>query len=319
MSYQQPYASPSPEGAASTQYVGTQDPNERRLPFYGAGFGVASKRFFKNYVNFRGRASKSEFWWGQLVATLILLVPMILLIIGVFGFVLDMAAQESNYESGYAAPPEPSAGMMVMFFIGIALTSLVGLALLLPMLSLGWRRLQDANMHGAIFLAFYFGGALIASFIPFAGLAALVPGFFPTKSEGQRFDTPEVQQATGFSQQSYQSQPYQAQSNQAVPNDAQPYQAGANTAQAYNAQSTEASHAAPQNAQQYSQPYAQQSTPQQSYAQPYQNDGEAPAGNSDPAQQGLTSENPYAQESQASPNAPEAANDEGPQQSPNQA
>ncbi len=34
-------------------------------------FGEAVKLFFKNYVNFTGRASKSEFWWGYLFYFLI--------------------------------------------------------------------------------------------------------------------------------------------------------------------------------------------------------------------------------------------------------
>ena len=43
-------------------------------PLYGATFGQAIARFFKKYATFSGRASRSEFWWFFLFATVIYLV-----------------------------------------------------------------------------------------------------------------------------------------------------------------------------------------------------------------------------------------------------
>lgn len=40
-------------------------------PLYGATIGQAFVRFWKKYVVFSGRASRSEFWWAVLITTII--------------------------------------------------------------------------------------------------------------------------------------------------------------------------------------------------------------------------------------------------------
>ena len=49
------------------------DPHDLTLPLYGAPFGPALSRFFRSYVRFSGRASRSEFWWPVLAWNLVLL------------------------------------------------------------------------------------------------------------------------------------------------------------------------------------------------------------------------------------------------------
>jgi len=78
----------------------------------------------------------------------------------------------------------------------LVVSGLFGLAVLLPSLALGWRRLQDANLHGG--LTFISLGLQVLGQIPgigvLFGLAGtawwIVVGTLSTKVEGQRFDRP---------------------------------------------------------------------------------------------------------------------------------
>lgn len=45
--------------------------NEAQGAKYGVGFGEAFARFFQKYVDFKGAASRSEYWWAFLATTLI--------------------------------------------------------------------------------------------------------------------------------------------------------------------------------------------------------------------------------------------------------
>ncbi|WP_424466313.1 DUF805 domain-containing protein [Pseudoclavibacter helvolus] len=132
-------------------------------PYYGAPFPEAIKRFVLKTFVYRGRASRSEYWWAFLVAAG---VPTILSIVG-SGF--DVGGQYGN--RGVAA-------LGVVFGL---LTWLVNLALLLPSISITVRRLHDANFSGFF--------ALIGLF-PFLGpIALLVFACLPSVPAGARFDT----------------------------------------------------------------------------------------------------------------------------------
>lgn len=69
--YAQPqYAQPQPQ-YAQPQYAQPQS----ETPHNGnVSFGKAIELFFKNYANFKGRASKSEYWWAFLFNFLVSLV-----------------------------------------------------------------------------------------------------------------------------------------------------------------------------------------------------------------------------------------------------
>ena len=43
-------------------------------PYYGAPWGVAIVRFFGNYATFRGRASRSEYWWWAFTNAIVAIV-----------------------------------------------------------------------------------------------------------------------------------------------------------------------------------------------------------------------------------------------------
>lgn len=99
------------------------------LPYPGCPPIQAVERFFRNYATFSGRASRSEFWWPTLM-------------MGIAETVLGALAAASD--------------------IGIVGTmqGVLSLALLVPSLAVGVRRLHDINLNGAWL-------------IPFAGLTVL--------------------------------------------------------------------------------------------------------------------------------------------------
>jgi uncharacterized membrane protein YhaH (DUF805 family) len=137
-------------------------------PYYGASIGSAFARFWKKYATFSGRASRSEFWWWELIYAIVLVVLDFL----VTGVTLTPAAQSD----GAAGTFNPA------YFAVNALIWVVTLASLVPTLALVWRRLHDTNRSGG----FYFMG-----FIPLAGpIILLVFLASPPDPAGVRFDQP---------------------------------------------------------------------------------------------------------------------------------
>lgn len=113
----------------------------------------AYKNFFKGYVDFTGRSTRSEYWWIWL-GNMILLVPF--------------------YSAYFKALANPRNEAALVALGGIAIIYMIfGLALILPMLALTVRRLRDAGFHWAL---------IFIIFIPMVGpLALLVLLAMPTK------------------------------------------------------------------------------------------------------------------------------------------
>ena len=113
----------------------------------------AYKNFFKGYVDFTGRSTRSEYWWIWL-GNMILLVPF--------------------YSVYFKALANPRNEAALMALGGIAIIYMIfGLALILPMLALTVRRLRDAGFHWAL---------IFIIFIPMVGpLALLVLLAMPSK------------------------------------------------------------------------------------------------------------------------------------------
>ena len=108
---QQRPAQPAYQPPAQQKPVQTQpnyNPNMGAKSSNDVGFGEAIKLFFTNYANFSGRASKSEFWWAFLFNVIISLVSGLIPILG----------------------------------------ALVGLAMIVPGISLCVRRLHDIGKPG---------------------------------------------------------------------------------------------------------------------------------------------------------------------------
>lgn len=132
---------------------GTTDINDLSRPYYGISFGDAVKRFFKNYANFTGRASRGEYWW----------VVLFTFIVGViFGLIGSIGGEGSALNA-----------------ICSAVLGIFGLAVIIPSLALHWRRLHDANLAGP----FWF-----LTFIPVVGsIIVFILTLLPPKPEGRRF------------------------------------------------------------------------------------------------------------------------------------
>ena len=134
-------------------------------PHYGASFPVATKRFFKKYATFSGRASRSEYWWWTLAAVAV-------------SIVLNIIIGAGSTSSSLGSTPE--LGPAAIF--GYVLLGIWGLATFVPSLALSVRRLHDGNFSGWL---------LLLMLIPFLGaIAVLVFMILPSNPAGQRFDQP---------------------------------------------------------------------------------------------------------------------------------
>ncbi|MCR2051863.1 DUF805 domain-containing protein [Actinomyces bowdenii] len=99
-------------------------------PLPGASPVEAVKRFFQRYAQFRGYASRSEFWWIQGIITLLIIVPVVLLT------VLD---------SHHVLPEAALNAILILGLICFA-------AIAIPSLALSVRRLHDTGNSGWMIL-----------------------------------------------------------------------------------------------------------------------------------------------------------------------
>jgi uncharacterized membrane protein YhaH (DUF805 family) len=136
------------------------------VPYYGAPFPAAIRRFFKKYATFSGRASRSEYWWWTLVSVAVSIILNIIIGAG--------AAASTSASSLTAQTPGPGATF------GTILIVIWALATIVPSLALTVRRLHDVNMSGWL---------VLIGLVPFLGaLALLVFMILPSNPAGQRFD-----------------------------------------------------------------------------------------------------------------------------------
>ncbi len=99
----------------------------------------------QNYATFRGRASRSEFWWPMLVIVLFPIVVQVL--------------------NGFATGDWRPIDTRVVQDLPDVIVLVFSLATLLPMLAVTWRRLHDTNRSGIWFFLI---------FLPLIGWIALV-------------------------------------------------------------------------------------------------------------------------------------------------
>ena len=178
--YSQPYSGYTgyAQPGAGGPFDGALNPDDLTRPLYGATFGQAVRRFFKNYANFSGRASRSEYWWSRLFIAILSLVPSVIYFIGVFTLAVSSASSRDyvGYSSGQAAGTGIGAVIMIT---GAFLMLAIGLGTIIPSLAIIWRRLHDANFAGP----FYF-----LSWVPMGGIVLLIFTIMGPKFEGRRFD-----------------------------------------------------------------------------------------------------------------------------------
>ena len=114
-------------------------------PLPGASFGEAVKRYFQRYAQFRGYASRSEYWWVALFNGLVM-----------FGFYLLLFVFISLSESSN------STGIGIGLVVIWLLYMVYALAIFIPSLALTVRRLHDNGKSGLwLFLAFVPGASIV--------------------------------------------------------------------------------------------------------------------------------------------------------------
>jgi len=98
------------------------------------GFGQAISSGFKNYVNFSGRAMRSEFWWWFLFVWLV----------GVAANLVDMAMGRGSWEL-----TQNAEGVYTYSYENLGIFgSLWALAIILPTIAVAIRRLHDTDHSG---------------------------------------------------------------------------------------------------------------------------------------------------------------------------
>lgn len=133
-------------------------------PYYGAPPTEAFRRFFKKYVTFEGRASRSEYWWVLLIEVLVFA-----LLLAVH-FLLLFLTTEDGPVSTAEAPWLLAAPILILVWI---------LATILPSMSISWRRLHDAGFPGWLFLL---------SGLPVMNIVFLVFTLMPASPNGDRYN-----------------------------------------------------------------------------------------------------------------------------------
>lgn len=137
----------------------------------------AYKNFFKGYVDFAGRSTRSDYWWIWL-GNMIIYIP--------FFFAYGNAIANPRNESALVA----LGGIAIIYMV-------FGLALFLPGLALTVRRLRDAGFHWAL---------IFVILIPIVGpLALLVLLAMPTKqvevvtvNKAEKVEVEEVVEVSPF-------------------------------------------------------------------------------------------------------------------------
>ena len=126
----------------------------------------AVKLWLKNWKNFSGRASRSEYWWVALASVIVM---------AVLGTILMVA-----FVAVAAATNGSDAAMGVLLVAVWGVMAIVGLATIVPSLSLGIRRLHDTNQSGWLYLV---------SFVPYVGSIILIVLMAQASNPaGARFD-----------------------------------------------------------------------------------------------------------------------------------
>lgn len=124
----------------------------------------AYKKFWRGYVDFTGRSTRSDYWWVVLWNFIIYFVFGIFAIVGGLGQIHEIAQTGTS-----------TGGVPALTIVAIVLYILYTLAIILPSVALAVRRLRDAGFHWAL---------IFLSFIPYVGgLVVFILNQFPTKEK----------------------------------------------------------------------------------------------------------------------------------------
>lgn len=122
------------------------------------GFLEAYKSFWKNYVNFSGRSSRSAYWYVVLWNAIIISILYILILV----FTVFTAATSSVSDATGDFTFIMTSGSTLLILL---LLFLYELATFIPLLALTIRRLHDSNKSGWF---------VLLSLIPFVGSIIMI-------------------------------------------------------------------------------------------------------------------------------------------------
>lgn len=124
----------------------------------------AYKKFWKGYVDFKGRSTRSDYWLNVLAQCLVYLLFSFLLIL-----IMILGGDSSTYTS------DPYSFQMILVYIVVLGIGVYALASLVPSIAIIVRRLRDAGYHWAL---------IFLSLIPYlSGFIIFILTLQPTKVE----------------------------------------------------------------------------------------------------------------------------------------
>ena len=145
----------------------------------------AYKNFFKNYAEFTGRSTRSDYWWVWL-GNFILSIPFWI----IYFYVLYLSTVMVSVSDSASEAAFMVLGLVVIIY------AVFYLAILVPTIALSVRRLRDAGFHWAF---------IFLRFAPMGGIALMLLHAMPTKetkvvnySEPQAVNVEEVIEVTPF-------------------------------------------------------------------------------------------------------------------------
>ena len=145
----------------------------------------AYKNFFKNYAEFTGRSTRSDYWWVWL-GNFILSIPFWI----IYFYTVFLSAVMASVDDSVSEATFMVLGLVVIIY------AIFYLAILVPTLALSVRRLRDAGFHWAF---------IFLRFVPMGGIALLILHAMPTKetevvnySESQAVNVEEGIEDTPF-------------------------------------------------------------------------------------------------------------------------
>ena len=117
------------------------------------GFGDSIRLFYKNYVNFEGRATRAEYWWPTLMQVVIYTVLLIV-------FIAYVGVSEAEVDEDFGTEAIVVFGIGVLFY----------LVNLLPGIAVKVRRFHDLGQTGWLVLVFW----AVNLFVPFVEFGRMI-------------------------------------------------------------------------------------------------------------------------------------------------
>ena len=107
---------------------------------------AAYKKYWKQYADFSGRSSRSDYWWVVLCNILITLPLNLIVVVPFMAAVFNYMAE---LEYGYTPNPGDIFALSGLSIFFLFVLGIFYLATFIPSLAITVRRLKDANFHWA--------------------------------------------------------------------------------------------------------------------------------------------------------------------------